>query len=130
MNGEKRDDMTTEILDAELEVARSKARLQQSLQVAGETGSRLATEMRSKATPALIAAVLVGGAAVVGTAYLVARREPRHRGWSRRPSAGGMVARAVGVWLLRAAALRLAQALAAKFGDTQPLTIAAPSEPG
>jgi len=72
----------------------------------------------------------VGGAAVVGTAYLVARGEPRHRGSNRRPSAGGMVARAVGVWLLRAAALRLAQALAAKFGDTQPLTIAAPSEPG
>lgn len=129
MSEEKRDDVTSEIQDAELEVTRTKQRLRQSLQVAGETGSRLATEMRSKATPALIAAVLVGGVAVAGTTYLVvARREPRRRSSGHQPSAGAIVVRAIGVWLLRAAALRLAQALAAKFGDSRPLTLASQSE--
>jgi hypothetical protein len=118
--------MTTEVLDAELEVARTKRRFQESLQLAGETSSRLATEMRRKATPALIVAVVAGSAVVAGAAFVVTRREPRRRR-SHQPSATGMVARAVGIWLLRAAALHLAQVLVAKFRDSTPLALSSQS---
>jgi hypothetical protein len=133
MNEEQRDDMTTEVRDAELEVARTKQQFQQSLQLAGETGSRLAAEMRKKATPTLIAAVVVGGVVVAGAAFMVARGQQRGR-WrgsnrrSNRPSPTGMLARAVGVWLLRAAALRLAEALSAKFRDSTSYELAGQSE--
>ena len=120
--------MTTGIQDAELEVARTKLRFQQSLQLAGETGSRLATEIQRKVTPSLIVALVVGGVVLGGTALVVARGAPRRRGFNQ-PSATGMVARAVGVWLLRAAALRLAGALATKFRDSPPPMIAGESEP-
>jgi hypothetical protein len=130
MNEEQRDDMTTEVQDAELEVARTKQRFEQSLQLAGETGSRLAAEMRRKATPGLLAAVVVGGAVLAGAAFVVARGQQRGR-WSgsSRPSPTGMLARAVGVWLLRAAALRLAEAMAAKFRDSMRPAFAGQSEP-
>jgi hypothetical protein len=119
--------MTTGIQDAELEVARSKLRFQQSLQLAGETGSRLATDIQRKLTPSLIVGLIVGGVVLGGTALVVARGEPRRRGSNQR-SATGVVARAVGVWLLRAAALRLAEALAAKFRESPPAVIADQSE--
>jgi hypothetical protein len=119
--------MTTGIQDAELEVARTKLRFQQSLQLAGETGSRLATEIQRKLTPSLIVALVVGGVVLGGTAMVVARREPRRRR-PHQPSVSGIVARAVGVWLLRAAALRLAQTLAAKFRDSTPAVLADQSE--
>ena len=118
--------MTTGIQDAELEVARTKLRFQQSLQLAGETGSRLATDIQRKLTPSLIVALVVGGVVLGGTALVIARGEPRRR--SNQPSATGVVARAVGVWLLRAAALRLAEALAAKFRESSPPVIAGESE--
>jgi hypothetical protein len=112
---------TGEVQDAEVEVARSKQQLQRSLEQAGETSSRLAAEMRKKATPALIAAVVVGGAALAGVAFAVTRGETRpRRGGSGRASPTGILARAVGVWLLRAAALRVAEALAAKLRDSRP----------
>jgi heme O synthase-like polyprenyltransferase len=121
--------MTTEVQDAELEVARTKQRFQQSLQLAGETGSRLAVEMRRKATPALIAVMVVGGAVVAGAAFVVTRGQQRDRSRStNRPSPTGMLARAVGLWLLRAAALRLAEALAAKFRDSTEPVIASSSQ--
>jgi heme O synthase-like polyprenyltransferase len=121
--------MTTEVQDAELEVARTKQRFQQSLQLAGETGSRLATEMRRKATPALIAVMVVGGAVVAGAAFVVTRGQQRDRSrGTNRPSPTGMLARAVGLWLLRAAALRLAEALAAKFRDSTEPVIASSSQ--
>jgi hypothetical protein len=128
MNEEQGDDMTTEVQHAEQEVERTKQRFEQSLQLAGETGSRLAAEMRRKATPALIVAVVVGGAAVAGAALVVARGGPRRR-VSNQPSATGILARAVGVWLLRAAALHLAQTLAAKFRDSASPMLAGQSEP-
>jgi protein-S-isoprenylcysteine O-methyltransferase Ste14 len=129
MKQEQRDDMTTQVLDAELEVARSRQRLQDSLQLAGETGSRLAEEMRRKAAPAVIVAVVVGGAVVAGAAFMAARGAPRRR-WrgSNQASATGILARAVGVWLLRAAALRLAEALTAKFRDSAPSALGTQSE--
>jgi hypothetical protein len=127
MNEEQRDEMTTEVQRAEQEVARTKQRFEQSVQLAGETGSRLAAEMRRKATPALIAAVVVGGAVVAGAAFVVARGGPRRRG-SNQPSATGVLARAVGVWLLRAAALHVAQALAAKFREPTSPVFASESE--
>ena len=112
---------TGEIEAAELDVARTKQLFQQSLELAGETSSRLAAEMRKKATPAMILAVVVGGAALAGAAFAMTRGESR-RGWgsSSRPTATGILARAVGAWLLRAAALRLSEALVAKLADSAP----------
>lgn len=115
----------TEVEHAELEVARSKQRLQESLHAAGETGSRLAAEIRRKATPALIIAAIVGGAVVAGAAITMERSATRRRlSSSGVSSATGILARAVGAWLLRAAALRFAGALAAKFGDSTPPALA------
>ena len=120
----------TEVEHAELEVARSKQRLQESLHVAGETGSRLATEIRKKATPALIIAAAVGGAVVAGAAITMARSETRRRRRSSGVSAAtGILARAVGAWLLRAAALRFAEVLAAKLRDSTPPALAARAAP-
>lgn len=119
---------TGDVQDAELEVARSKQQLQQSLQHAGETSSRLAAEIRNKATPALIAAVVVGGAVLAGAAYTLGRGNTRPR-WRSASSASptGILARAVGVWLLRAAAVRVAEAFAAKLRDSTPPALAAQS---
>ena len=117
-----------EVHDAELEVARTKQLFQESLQLAGETSHRLAAEMRKKATPALIVAVVVGGAVLAGAAFTVARGDTRARWRSSRPSPTGILARAIGAWLLRAAALRVAEALAAKFGNSTPPALAAQSE--
>ena len=115
------DTKTGEIEAAELDVARTKQRIAQSLQLAGETSSRFATEVPRKVPPALIVAVVVGGAVLAGAAFAVARRQPRgHWRSSSRPSATGIVARAVGAWLLRAAALRLTQTLVAKLRDSAP----------
>jgi hypothetical protein len=116
-----------EVHDAELEVARTKQLFQESLQLAGETSTRLAAEMRKKATPALIA-VVVGGAVLAGAAFVVARSEPRARWRSPRPSPTGILARAIGAWLLRAAALRVAEALSAKLRNSSPPALAAQSE--
>jgi hypothetical protein len=84
--------------------------------------------MRKKATPALIAAVVVGGAVIAGAAFVVARGQPRRR-WSgsNQPSPAGMLARAIGVWLVRAAASRVAEALAAKFLDATSPALASES---
>jgi hypothetical protein len=111
--------MTSDVQDAERDVAKSKRRLQESLRVAGETGTRLAVEVRKKVTPTLVVAALAG-AAVVGVALLVARRNSRPR-WRapQQPSLTGQVARAAGMWLLRAVAVRVAGELAAKFRDAQ-----------
>jgi hypothetical protein len=117
-----------EVHDAELEVARTKQLFQESLQLAGETSTRLAAEMRKKVTPTLIAAVVVGGAVLAGAAFAVARGEPRARWRSSRASPTGIVARAIGAWLLRAAALRVAEALAEKFRNSPPPTLAARAE--
>jgi hypothetical protein len=86
--------------------------------------------MRRKATPALIAAVVVGGAVMAGAAFVVARGQRRRR-WpsSSPPSPTGMLARVVGVWLLRAAASRMAEALAAKFLDATSPALASESAP-
>jgi hypothetical protein len=125
-----RETNATEVEHAELEVARSKRRLQESLHVAGETGSRLATEIRRKATPALIIAAVVGGAVVAGAAITMARSETRRRRSSASASsATGMLARAVGAWLLRAAALRFAEVLAAKLRDSTPPVLAGHAAP-
>jgi hypothetical protein len=120
---------TGEIEAAELDVARTKQRIEQSPQLAGETSSRLAAEFPKKATPALIVALAVGGAVLAGAALVVASRQPRgHWRSSSRPSATGIVARAVGAWLLRAAVLRLTETLVAKLRDSTPPVLAAQSE--
>lgn len=122
---------TGEIEAAELDVARTKQLFQESLELAGETSSRLAAEMRRKATPALVVAVVVvGGAALAGAAFAMTRGESRNR-WatSSRPTATGILARAVGVWLLRTAALRLSETLVAKFAASAPARPRLAAEP-
>jgi hypothetical protein len=129
MKEEQHNDMTTEVMNAERDVARTKQRFQESLQLAGETGSRLVAEMRAKATPKLLVAVVVSGAVVAGAAFMVARREPRrHRRTSNAASPTGALVRAVGVWLLRAAALRLTATLVAKLGASAAPALASPRD--
>jgi hypothetical protein len=116
-----------ETRDAELEVASTKQELQQQPLRAGEASS-LASEIGRKATPALIGAVIVGGAVVAGLTFALARGKTRGP-WrsSGRPSPTGMLARAVGAWLLRAAALRVAEAVVAKLQEgTSPVLAAQP----
>lgn len=118
--------MTTDVQDAERDVAKSKQRFQESLRAAGETGTRLAGEVRKKMTPTLIVATVVGAAAV-GVAVVVARGSSRPR-WRRNeePSLAGQVARAAGMWLLRAVAVKVAQQLVAKLQDAQTPALAPP----
>jgi hypothetical protein len=116
-------------IEGALGVAQTKQRIEQSLQLAGETSRGLAEELPRKATPALLVAVVVGGAVLAGAAFAVARRQPRsHWRTSSRPSTTGIVARAVGAWLLRAAVLRLTETLVAKLRDSTPPVRAAQSE--
>lgn len=107
------------VVDAEREVARTKLRLRESLQLASETGSRLVTEVRKQATPVLLVAAAVGVVAVAGLAIATGRGTPG-RGWraSKQPSPSRQLAREAGIWLLRAAAWRVATALAVRFRDS------------
>lgn len=111
--------MTTDVQDAERDVAKSKERLHESLRAVGETGTRLAVEVRNKVTPTLVVAA-VAGAAAVGLAVMVARRSSRPS-WraNQDPTLTGRLARAAGMWLLRAVAVRVAAELASKFRDSQ-----------
>lgn len=120
--------MTTDVQDAERDVAKSKQRFQESLRVAGETGTRLAGEVRKKMTPTLVVAAVVGAAAV-GVAVVVARSSSRPR-WrpAHQSSLTGQVARAAGMWLLRAIAVRVAQELTVKFREAQTPALA-PARP-
>jgi len=120
--------MTTDVQDAERDVAKKKQRFQESLRVAGETGTRLAGEVRKKMTPTLVVAAVVGAAAV-GVAVVVARSGSRPR-WRapQAPSLTGQVARAAGMWLLRAVAVRVAQQLVVQFRDSQTPALA-PARP-
>lgn len=120
--------MTSDVQDAERDVAKSKQRFQESLRVAGETGTRLAGEVRKQITPTLVVAAVVGAAAV-GVAVVVARSGSRRR-WraAQQPTLTGQVARAAGMWLLRAIAVRMVQQLAVKFRDAQTPALA-PARP-
>jgi hypothetical protein len=110
--------MTTEVEDAEQQVAASKQRFQESLRSAGEAGTRLAVEARKKVTPALLAAVVAGVVVVAGVALVASRSKRRARGrQAPQPSLTGELTRAAGTWLLRAVALRLAANIAARFRD-------------
>lgn len=106
--------MTTEVQDAERDVAESKQGLQQSLRVARETTRSLSLTLRKKMLPTLVVAGLVGAAAL-GIAVVVARGMARPR-WRapRQTSLTGEVARAAGMWLLRAVAVRVAAELVAE----------------
>lgn len=118
--------MTSDVQDAERDVAKSKQRLHDSLRQAGETGTRLAMEVRKKMTPTLVVAAVVGATAV-GVAVIIARSSSRPR-WRapRQPTLTGQVARAAGMWLLRAVALRVAAELSTRFRDAQTPALAQP----
>lgn len=118
--------MTTEVQDAERDVAQSKQGLQQSLRVARETSRSFALQLRKKLLPTLVVAGLVGAAAL-GVAVVVARgtARPRWRAPGQR-SLTGEVARAAGRWLLRAVAVRVAAELVAQVGAVRSPELAQP----
>jgi hypothetical protein len=121
--------MTTEVQDAERDVAQSKQLFQESLRQAGETGTRLAVEVRNKMTPTLVVAAVVGAAAV-GVAVAIARGNSRPRRRAHQESTlAGKVARAAGMWLLRTVALRVAAELAAKLREPQAPALAQSRHP-
>lgn len=109
------------VQDAEREVARSKLQFQESLQLASAAGSRLAANVRRKLRPSVLIAVAGGVVVVAGVVVLASRGQQRRVRASARPSATGIVARAAAVWVLRAAALRLAVMLATKLRHAQSL---------
>jgi hypothetical protein len=112
----------TDVTSAEQEVARAKRQLQESLRSAGEAGSRLAREARNQLTPMVLVTVAVGVAVVAGVALVAARDAPQRRARAtNRASWGGILARAAGAWLLRAVALRVAEALEARLRDAPAL---------
>jgi hypothetical protein len=118
-NDEQRPDMATLVKEAELEVARTKRLLHESLRLASETGSRLAREARRKATPALLVAVALGVAVAAGATLIALRNRPTGgRRVRNQPSLTADLARAAGIWMLRAAALRLGVALTERLGGS------------
>lgn len=107
------------VLDAEREVTRTKLRLRESLQLASETGSRLVTQVRKQATPALVLGVVVSVLAVAGVTIMAVRSGPaRGRRTFQQPSPAQKLAREAGIWLLRAVALRLVAAVAERTRDS------------
>lgn len=119
--------MTTEVQDAERDVAESKQGLQQSLRVARDTTRRISLKLREKMLPTLVVAGLVGAAAL-GVAVVVGRGTARPR-WRapRQRSLTGEVARAAGMWLLRAVAVRVAAELVAQVRTERSPELAQPS---
>lgn len=117
--------MTSDVQDAERDVASSKQRFQESLRLAGESGTRLAVEVKKSVTPTLLVAVGIGAVAVaVG---LVLRSNTRSRRLaSQRASLSGNLARAAGGWLLRAIATRVAVQVATSLRDAN--AVALPSD--
>lgn len=115
--------MTTDVEDAQRDVASSRRHLQESLRLAGEAGSRLAVAARKKVTPPLVIAVVLGVAVAAGVAIAAARgRSGRRWRTARQPTLSGDLARAAGTWLVRAIALRVAVKLTERLRES-------PSEP-
>src|ERR1041384_14035 len=109
---------TDEIARAEAQVAEQRAKLTRSLQAASNSGEKFARKLSHELKPAMTAAVVVAGAAaVVGISVAIARRSSRNRGWSApgQPSLFANVAKAAGLWALRAVARRAAQELVARL---------------
>lgn len=109
--------MTTDVEEAQRDVANSKRHLQESLRLAGEAGSRLAVAAREKMTPPLVIGLVLGVAVVAGVAIAASRgRSSRWRD-AQRPTLTGDLARAAGTWLVRAIVLRAAVKLAERFRE-------------
>jgi len=112
--------MTTDVQDAERDVATTKRQFHDSLRLAGEAGTRLAVAARKKVTPTLIVATLVSVGIVAGVTLIATRNNSRRRRHAfGEPSLTGVLGRAAGRWLLRAVALRVAVKVAERFGDSQ-----------
>lgn len=106
----------TEVEQAERDVATSKRRFQESLRLAGETGTRLAADVRKKATPAVMVTVAASVALVAGVTFAASRSRaaPRRR-VRREPSFAGDLTRAAGGWVLRTLVLHVVTTMAARF---------------
>jgi hypothetical protein len=112
-----------EIARAEAQVAEQRANLTRSLKAASKSGEKFARRLGHELKPAVTAAVvLAGAAAVVGISVALVRRSSRNRGWRApaQPSLIGNVAKAAGLWALRAVARRVAQELVARLSQPTP----------
>ncbi len=118
-------DISDELLEAEREVQQRRLALTESLRVAGESGSRLATQVRQLAKPLVVGScVVLVTAAVVVVAVAVSRSKRRGAGgWlaPRRSSLAVSVARGAGLWLLRVAARRVLEQVAARLAASSSL---------
>ncbi len=108
---------TDELLHAEREVEQSKAELARNLQRVGRTGATLVHRVQAELKPGLVVAAAVVGAVVVTGAVVALTRRRRHQNWlaPQQPSALGVVAKTVGIWVLRLAARNVAQAVVARL---------------
>jgi hypothetical protein len=121
---------TDEIARAEAQVAEQRQQLTRSLHAASQSGQKFARRLGSELKPAVTAAVVVAGAAVVvGISVAIARRSTRSRGWRvpAQPSLVGNAAKAAGLWALRLLARRVAQELVARLSEPSAPALVAPA---
>ncbi len=112
---------TDELLRAEREVEQTKAELARNLQRVGRTSATLVHRVQAELKPGLVVAAAVVGAVVVTGAVVALTRRRRHQNWlaPQQPSALGVVAKTVGIWVLRLAARNVAQAVVARLQQTE-----------
>jgi len=112
--------MTSHVQNGKRDVNKNKQRFPESLRGARETGSRAALEAKKQVPKLVIAAA--AGTAILGVAVAVAasRRSARPRWLAPRESSflTSPIARAAGLWLLRAVAQRVVAAAAVKLVDS------------
>jgi hypothetical protein len=123
---------TDEIARAEQQVALRKAELARSLREAGRSSARAIDRLGTELKPALVAATVVVGAAVVSGVALALWQRRARRGWLRpEPSPIADLARGAGLWLARVAVRRLAEELARRVaaGVAEPGDALASNDP-
>lgn len=122
-----------ELLKAELAVEQSKAELNRSLRRVSRSSERLLNRVSAELKPGMvIAGVAVGAVVLTGVTVAFVRSRARRNRWlaPEQPSTLGVLAKTLGLWALRLAARRAAQALVARLQEGEPeATPAAPAAP-
>jgi len=109
-----------ELMRAEQAVQESRAELTRSLRQASKTSKNVLRRVQAELKPGVvIAAAVVGAVAVTGVVVVLSRRGRQRWIAPQQPTPLGVVAKAVGLWALRFAARRAAQALVARLDQPQ-----------